>query len=109
MGAQGAVLPDTDAMVFYFRAYSYVAQCQKYACYCRVAVAPPPPPGQCGTDFCGCANPDGLGGYAICPGHGGCANHPNRCMTHLGSVCLPDWRRNGVCSHLAPPAAPPAA
>ena len=96
-------------MVFYFRAYSYVAQCQKYACYCTVAAAPPPPPGQCGTDFCGCANPDGLGGYAICPGHGGCANHPNRCMTHLGSVCLPDWRRNGVCSHLAPPAAPPAA
>ena len=107
-GLNGICYLNTETMVFYYRQYSWINQCNPYACYCDVSSPPPPPPGQCGTDFCGCANPDGEGGYAICPGSGGCANHPNRCMTHWGSVCVANRRRNGVCSVPSPPSTPPS-
>ena len=106
-GIKGICYLNANEPTFYFRLYSWVAQCQPHTCYCVVHSPPPPPPGQCGTDFCGCANPDGEGGYAICPGSGNCAGHPNRCMTSWGSECLPDASRNGVCSHAPPPSAPP--
>ena len=106
-GIKGICYLNANEPNFYFRLYSHVAKCQTHTCYCTVHSPPPPPPGQCGTDYCGCNDPDGEGGYAICPGSGNCAGHPNRCMIHWGSECLPDASRNGVCSIPSPPAAPP--
>ena len=96
-GLKGICYLNTDENIFYLRQYSWVGQCQTCACYCDVHSPPPPPPGQCGTDYCGCANPDGEGGYAICPGSGNCAGHPNRCMTSWGSECIADESGGTVC------------
>jgi len=90
---------DTQLATMFFRAYTHIQQCTTYACYCSVSSPPPPPPGSCGTDYCGCANPDGNGGYAICPGEANCHGPPNRCMTSWNSVCEEDATvSNGRCS-----------
>ena len=101
---------DHDLSMLYQVPIHQIGKCTTYACYCNVAPPPPPHPGTCGTDFCGCSSPDGVGGYAICPGECNCYGPPNRCMESWGSTCEYTGKQSGWCcteTATMPPPSPP--